>query len=308
MATTSIFYKANMFGAYPKTLDDALLARVDVFVDLTQKDEIETRYVLPPDKRYIAFPIPDWSVPGNPREFAAFILELERLITVDNQTLLIHCRGGHGRSGLVVSVLLCRLENMDPDTALCKTSAIHSRRKALKMRYRLLGSPQTIEQRLFVKRFCRAHVFNTNDILFPRTVLSSTSPTKLYDYYMKRAKNDVEFYSTLAATLIRPLVFVSFEMYWGTNCFGTGRNELGRILERVREHVHNPLGNFWAKPAFRSDDLQSGKLAACGVCVGADCIDECHGTAERVGNDIGDGRRHAGHHFEHGLPRARASL
>lgn len=57
--------------------------------------------------RYLSYPIPDRGVPSSKREFNRFLGEVLALL-VQGQALVVHCRAGIGRSGLVAGCLLGR--------------------------------------------------------------------------------------------------------------------------------------------------------------------------------------------------------
>ena len=57
--------------------------------------------------RYLSYPIPDRGVPSSKHEFNRFLGEVLALL-VQGQALVVHCRAGIGRSGLVAGCLLCR--------------------------------------------------------------------------------------------------------------------------------------------------------------------------------------------------------
>mmetsp|Transcript_11828 Transcript_11828/g.15458 ORF Transcript_11828/g.15458 Transcript_11828/m.15458 type:complete len:446 (+) Transcript_11828:109-1446(+) len=65
--------------------------------------------------RFIYFPIRDFDIPDK-EDLVNFVLELRRRLQ-NGETLYIHCRGGHGRTGLVVLPLVCSLFNVDNEEA-----------------------------------------------------------------------------------------------------------------------------------------------------------------------------------------------
>ncbi len=224
------FYKNSFTGCFPSSTSLKLLVpKIDIFVDLTLASEVQ-KYKLPPTKTYINFPIADWSVPHDLDKFTAFIQKLLRLIKEKN--ILIHCKGGHGRSGIVVAILLSFLENLDGANAIAKTTLLHSQRKNLKLRYRLLGSPQTDEQRLFVLSFCKPLVFTSSSYLFPKIPLTSIS--EIEDHCKRRYFIDKNFRTQINSSISK-IVFISIETFWGANVFGSGQNSLGKIYEKLRE-------------------------------------------------------------------------
>ena len=60
------------------------------------------------------FPIEDRKVPHDTCAVSPLVLKLHRILTSENSsTLYVHCRGGHGRSGIVVACILCYLNRRE---------------------------------------------------------------------------------------------------------------------------------------------------------------------------------------------------
>lgn len=171
MDNSSYFIKEKaIFGSYPtqesvKELEDS---GVIYFINLTNSYEKKikpytTKY------NYINYPIEDRNVPKNLVSFANFILELSKIINniKNNKKIYIHCKGGHGRSGLVVASLICHLFNYTPDESLKYTSYCHRQRKNLKEKWKKIGAPQTYDQKKFVHTFFKPIIFynSTNHYL-----------------------------------------------------------------------------------------------------------------------------------------------
>ena len=85
----------------------------------------------------------------------------------DDEKIYIHCKGGHGRCGIIVSCLLCYLFNYTSTKALELTNMYHNNRKVMNERWRKIGSPQTDKQKEFVHRLFKPiyldkiHIKNT---------------------------------------------------------------------------------------------------------------------------------------------------
>lgn len=162
MNTCSYFVKDKaLFGSYPTQEKIEILERIGVryFVDLTYPKEpnitsYTTRYT------YINYPIHDKKVPKCWGSFASFIRKISNIITnLDGEQLYIHCRGGHGRSGVVVASLLCYIHGYSPDESLHLTGFYHNQRPEMRDKWRRLGSPQNRLQQEFVKSFFRPLYF-----------------------------------------------------------------------------------------------------------------------------------------------------
>lgn len=159
LISTAAFFVENqcLFGSYPsdETVDILEKWGVDFFVDLTMPAE---KKITPYEttRNVIRFPISDNSVPSNVPAFRNFIEMLCALID-NGKKIYIHCKGGHGRSGLVVASILCFKYKYDPETALKLTGVYHSTRKKHSLHFerndfrKKQSSPRTFEQKEFVK-------------------------------------------------------------------------------------------------------------------------------------------------------------
>jgi predicted NAD-dependent protein-ADP-ribosyltransferase YbiA (DUF1768 family) len=70
-----------------------------------------------------------------------------------DQKLYLHCKGGHGRSGILVACILIHYYGISPYEALHHTNRCHLDRPQLKEKWRKLGSPHRKRQKDFVHRF-----------------------------------------------------------------------------------------------------------------------------------------------------------
>lgn len=145
-----------MFGSFPtqEAVDELEREGVKFFVNLTYDHE---RMITPytTKQEYISFPIIDRQVPRDWKAFACFIVKISNIIGSlgAGELVYIHCKGGHGRAGVVVASLMCHMFNMKPDDALEHTSCSHSKRHIMRDRWRTLGSPQTSHQKRFIHNF-----------------------------------------------------------------------------------------------------------------------------------------------------------
>jgi predicted NAD-dependent protein-ADP-ribosyltransferase YbiA (DUF1768 family) len=157
MERSSEFVKNKaLFGSYPyqDQVNQFESLGVRYFVDLTCSGEkkivpYKTNYT------YIQYPIPDRRIPTNWRTFSQFIIKIANIIKnlSTGEKVYVHCKGGHGRSGIVVASLLCYLYKFTPSEALSKTTKYHSHRKEMREKWRRMGSPQTLSQKHFVTKF-----------------------------------------------------------------------------------------------------------------------------------------------------------
>jgi protein-tyrosine phosphatase len=163
MDTPSIFDKCSffildkaLFGCFP-TQDDVNILEstgVRVFVNLTSPTEkkintYKTNYT------YMSYPIADKNIPSDICNFYSFVkLVYEAIKNLrKDEKIYVHCKGGHGRSGVVVACLLILYYNISADEAINHTHSCHQRRKTMRDIWRKIGSPQTQEQKTFVHSF-----------------------------------------------------------------------------------------------------------------------------------------------------------
>ena len=93
-----------------------------------------------------------------------------------NEKVYIHCKGGHGRSGVVVASILCYMYRMDPLEAIEATTIYHNNRNNMRQKWRNMGSPQTLKQKKFVINFFKPiyiQKLERQDILYGLTNQSS---------------------------------------------------------------------------------------------------------------------------------------
>lgn len=100
---------------------------------------------------FLHLPIVDGGVTTD-SAMSACVEECMRRILVDREVLYVHCWGGHGRTGTLVSVILGRLYNLPSQAALRHTQAYHDAREVCAG----VRSPQTPAQRAQVRRLLAA--------------------------------------------------------------------------------------------------------------------------------------------------------
>ena len=151
-----------LFGSSPcqefvNYLEDEL--GIKYFVDLTHDNEQNIDLYTPKHPK-IKYPIKDQKIPTNQLEFCKFIISLCNILKKGDK-MYIHCKGGHGRSGVVVACLLGLYRGIDADVALRTTYICHQNRKVMRDRWRLIGSPQTYSQKEFVRQSFYPIYYNT---------------------------------------------------------------------------------------------------------------------------------------------------
>lgn len=185
MDRSSFFIKNKaMFGSFPtqQAVEELEKEGVRFFVDLTHHNE---RKIVPYKTKYtyISYPIIDRNTPHNILEFILMIVRLSNIIysLKSGELLYIHCKGGHGRSGVMVAVLLSYMFKLSPEKSLKFTAKYHSNRKVMREKWRLVGSPQTCQQKSFVFFCCKPLYFYKSSYKVGNTIGFSTfSPHPVY--------------------------------------------------------------------------------------------------------------------------------
>ena len=159
----SKFYKNNCyFGCYPNKEQFECLVNhgFNVFLDLTTlKEKHMLNYVYEYDIvkhdntiHYINYSIVDNRPPVASKEnYLEFLVKLETLINNKDNKIYIHCRGGHGRSSLIVSSLLSYLNGYTACQSFSLTKEMHDSREDLKEKYKDIDCPQVSSQRKYVE-------------------------------------------------------------------------------------------------------------------------------------------------------------
>lgn len=148
------------FGACPtqQHIDELERWGVDVIVNLTFPTEKRlSEYTT--SKKLISWPIPDRGIPDDKIKFCALILYLADVID-RGKKLYVHCKGGHGRAGIVTAALLALKHDLPIKEAIELTTEYHSERTCMRAYWRRLGSPQTAPQKKFLHSIFRQHIIS----------------------------------------------------------------------------------------------------------------------------------------------------
>ena len=89
---------------------------------------------------FMSFPIPDRTVPGSDAEMASTLERLDRALS-SGRNVVVHCRQGIGRTGLVAACLLVS-KGDTPESAVCKLSSVRG-----------VPVPETPEQRRWIDHY-----------------------------------------------------------------------------------------------------------------------------------------------------------
>jgi len=157
---TSAFFITDkcLFGSYPTQIQIEELEEwgVDIIVNLTKQGEKKIEPYIT-SKKLIHFEISDNSVPESKKipQFCSLIIYLVKMIN-SGKKIYIHCKGGHGRSGVLVACIFCYKYNMKVSQSLYMTNqchltrSVHARRPHMNNYWISKGSPQTETQKKFV--------------------------------------------------------------------------------------------------------------------------------------------------------------
>lgn len=113
-----------------------LTSSEEVALDLSRENDLVEKNGM----KFLSLPIPDRDVPNSETEVASILEALDKRLTA-GENVLIHCRQGIGRSGLIAACLLIN-QGMDPEDAVTKVS-----------QSRGLTVPETAAQRRWIDHY-----------------------------------------------------------------------------------------------------------------------------------------------------------
>ncbi len=259
MQRASFFYESAIFGCHPTQNSVRELEDIGVrhFYDLTCPDESKiTPYVT--KYNYVNYPVIDRTAPTDIHSFSTFIVAAMNTIHKlgPGEKVYIHCKGGHGRAGVVVACLLARLRGLSGSQALKATLKYHNDRPEMTSRMRKMGSPQTRSQKDFVMEFLQPLIFAGTDnwlsmcsTQYPLVYRNDTyscgkdalqeHPGQLKAILQSLLEQHSELQDLLRNTGLRPLVYISrTNSLLGDRGDGSGHNALGLIWMRLRDGIH----------------------------------------------------------------------
>jgi protein-tyrosine phosphatase len=164
------------FGSYPSQERINLLenAGTRLFVNLTLPSENLVPYST--NYMYMHIPIEDNSVPDSISVFCFQLIEIVRYILA-GASAYIHCRGGHGRSGMVSAILLCLIEGLAPKDSISEITYAHKSRPNIREFWKKCQCPHLHNQRKFIfKLFSPHYILPTDDFKGPKILESGFSP------------------------------------------------------------------------------------------------------------------------------------
>lgn len=132
---TSNWVTKNLcMGAYPKTrfeVRDFINAGINTFVCLNGSDKAEFyRYEdeLPKNINFIHKPIEDMTITKD-KDILLLCKNIARRIKVNGEIILVHCAGGHGRTGTVLACVLYLLYKLPLEQILDYLQFTHDQRE-----------------------------------------------------------------------------------------------------------------------------------------------------------------------------------
>ena len=118
----------------------------------------ETMWIYNDKIKFTSFPIKDRST-TNDKETRKFVESLMNFLSDEKKIIYLHCKGGHGRTGLIISILIGLMFKIPADDALNYCQALHFRRLKLKpIKHHRCISPQTKEQYNQVRRILKTRL------------------------------------------------------------------------------------------------------------------------------------------------------
>lgn len=160
--------KIVSFGATPHFHAEAEKIRAFVgdeglVVDLrNEKDKKPDYYDHKWDIAYISYPIVDGRTPDNFKDVKRLLKKVSKY-----ERIYIHCRGGHGRAGLISALLCLHLKECETwKEALDKVYNAHQTRVTIDSKFKKMGSPQTREQKTYVVKYYNYMNKLPEDVMF----------------------------------------------------------------------------------------------------------------------------------------------
>lgn len=174
------------FGGYPteQMMLELSKNRFTHIVNLTSEGEMPP-YHFDESVEVFEFPIPDHSVPLDMFEYCHFVTVLRRILVNDlSSKIYIHCRGGHGRSGMLcVSLwMLIQLET-EVIRAIEYVNTCHISRNILREKWRTRRMPFNHVQSSFLHRIHKNIFLNTSE--------SQSKFSSHYGWILPRANSDI---------------------------------------------------------------------------------------------------------------------
>jgi hypothetical protein len=274
------FYMKGFFGAYPTQMELDYLheQKFDFIVRLTVEHEknIEPYQTNIP---LVLLPIKDNHVPHDWERFTICVLWIVQQLQCGKQ-IFVHCKGGHGRSCLIVAcILYCVKHTFNARDAIEETIGIHNQRTNMSLRWKSIKSPFSKNQYIFLYKFlnpiCILKSYNTGyqagfsgsslfeidlgelgtfsnvDAAF-QAIRNTPSFTDNYSELMRLTRLKFERYPELKENLLH----TGIRRIYDHSRYAFGNNLIGRCLMELRSTL---LLENADDVVFRTDGLNSSE-------------------------------------------------
>lgn len=184
------------FGPFPNQLmiDKLIEEKFDIIVNLTMDDEevfkhiedkdiiADTSYKIAKNK-YISYQIKDNDVPICTISYCSFILKLYDCYK-NNKKIYIHCRGGHGRSGMVsTSLMLVISPEKNIKDIIDEVNKSHINRVILRDKWKNKNTPFNYNQYSFLLKIHRNIYININNRYYILLIFNEKINYQNEDFY-----------------------------------------------------------------------------------------------------------------------------
>lgn len=189
------------FGPLPNQLmiDKLIDEKFDIIVNLTMNDEVISfnnesneeyiSYKIPKNK-YLYYGIKDNDIPLCPISYCSFILKLFEIYQT-NKKIYIHCRGGHGRSGMVSTSLLLTINNKKNIKDVIEyVNKSHIDRVILREKWKNKNTPFNYNQYSFLLKIHKNIYINMNNKYYNWLIFNDQLNYKnqifynIYDFFL----------------------------------------------------------------------------------------------------------------------------
>ncbi|CAF1219675.1 unnamed protein product [Adineta ricciae] len=193
---------------------------IEVFVNLMTPRELSRYKLYEPQIRqyalhdnrkveFISFPIPDQFICRDDQKVLDFCMDLSKRLQENQQKILIHCRGGRGRTGTIMSILIGILFHLEAEDALNYNYQLQQQRMKIKGRTSYLH-PLPLRSCVLLGKIQDHHTVGISNKLFFANVTENQCACQLmqsneyisgFNYYLNNRTCEV-FFSNQSSLLI----------------------------------------------------------------------------------------------------------
>jgi protein-tyrosine phosphatase len=142
------------FGPYPSQEQIAVLelqTEIDIVINLACGTEDVLPYMT--TRELWKYPIRDKGIPTDWKAFSSLIYKLDHELNTNQKKVYVHCRGGHGRSTLLVACYLAFRYSLLAEEAIRIAFKFHNDRVLLRECWRT-AELLTKSQKIFIYKLC----------------------------------------------------------------------------------------------------------------------------------------------------------